>query len=182
LGDAAGEQLQAWPWADLLHNLAYPLRLRAVLASGLVEPTDLGAIQKGATAPNAQQHKLMGQSPVVADSEYRLRPDKAAFVFKAPSFDDGLAVKEKGVRRPKVKVRVFSGQLGDGQGGDLLDRQAAVVVAGRGSRALVLIEPRRIGVDGAKLHPSVNQDLKLSCRASAKEGRGFKAPAVALVA
>lgn len=124
----------------------------------------------------------MGESPVVADSEYRLRPDKAAFVFKAPRFDDGLAVKEKGVGRPKMEVGVLGGQLGDGQGGDFLDRHAVIVVVGCGPRALVLIEPRRIGVDGAKLHPSAYKDLKLSGRASAKEGSGFVAPAVLLVA
>ena len=91
----------------MLNQATNLLRLSTVRQPVGSEPTGDALFVKRKLTPDAQQKKLMSDSPEFVGCALRLDPDKAASILKTPGIEDRLGRWHVVASQPEMKMRLL---------------------------------------------------------------------------
>src|SRR3972149_533745 len=101
---------------------------------------------------------------VVAGTDSLLVPDHTGPIAEAPGRDHGYGLRQLRRRRPQEENTVWLGDLLDGEGAYVLERQGGVVRFYRVRTVYrVLITPRRVSIDNAERGRQIGGGPRLLC-------------------
>ncbi len=91
---------------------------------------------------------------------------------KAPLLQKRESLKEKAVRRPQPELSIGSGQLANGQCGNLVQGHGAIMARRRPAGTAIAVGPGRIDVEGTELLAGLDQAAQIGhgCAGKARSG------------